>query len=312
MRGEPTRQAGYCRPAPGGRTLNRQVMQKYLCSVCGYVYDPAKGIPEMGIAPGTPFEDLPDDFECPVCGVGKESFAAVDETSKLSEPVRGEVAARVEAVIPETPSVKSIRFAVSEPAPFLPGQYMSLTLNADKALNRCLTISNSPTEKGYLQVTKRITESRFSQILNQAKPGDHVQISYPFGSFVLEEEFPKIGMLCGGIGITPFRSMCRYLVDQRLELETILLYSNRSREEIAFERDFLEMQRKTPNFRAVFSLSRADDSWNGKRGRIDADMVTAEIPDYRERCFYLCGPPQMVAALSSLLLDQLKMPRAQV
>jgi rubredoxin len=51
-------------------------MKKYICSVCGYVYDPEKGIPEEGIAPGTAFEDLPADFVCPVCGVGKEDFEA--------------------------------------------------------------------------------------------------------------------------------------------------------------------------------------------------------------------------------------------
>jgi rubredoxin len=50
------------------------VMKKYVCSVCGYVYDPEKGIPEEGIAPGTAFENLPDTFVCPVCGVGKEDF----------------------------------------------------------------------------------------------------------------------------------------------------------------------------------------------------------------------------------------------
>jgi flavin reductase (DIM6/NTAB) family NADH-FMN oxidoreductase RutF/rubredoxin len=49
-------------------------MKKYVCSVCGYVYDPAEGDPDSGIAPGTAFEDLPDDWVCPVCGVGKDQF----------------------------------------------------------------------------------------------------------------------------------------------------------------------------------------------------------------------------------------------
>jgi len=47
---------------------------KYVCSVCGYVYDPALGVPEMDIAPGTAWEDLPDNFRCPQCGVSKEMF----------------------------------------------------------------------------------------------------------------------------------------------------------------------------------------------------------------------------------------------
>ncbi|MCQ2207064.1 MAG: rubredoxin [Paludibacteraceae bacterium] len=50
-------------------------MQKYECDVCGWIYDPEVGVPEAGIAPGTPFEELPEDFECPMCGVGKDQFS---------------------------------------------------------------------------------------------------------------------------------------------------------------------------------------------------------------------------------------------
>lgn len=49
-------------------------MTKYVCTVCGYEYDPAEGAPDHGIAPGTAFEDIPDDFMCPICGVGKDQF----------------------------------------------------------------------------------------------------------------------------------------------------------------------------------------------------------------------------------------------
>ena len=50
-------------------------MKKYVCDVCGWEYDEAKGDPENGIAPGTKFEDLPEDFVCPLCSVGKEDFS---------------------------------------------------------------------------------------------------------------------------------------------------------------------------------------------------------------------------------------------
>lgn len=53
-------------------------MKQYVCDVCGWEYDPAEGLPEQGIAPGTPFEALPDDFECPMCSVGKDQFSPVD------------------------------------------------------------------------------------------------------------------------------------------------------------------------------------------------------------------------------------------
>ena len=54
-------------------------MKKYICNVCGYVYDPEEGDPDSGIIPGTPFENISDDWLCPVCGVGKEDFEQVEE-----------------------------------------------------------------------------------------------------------------------------------------------------------------------------------------------------------------------------------------
>ncbi|HNX42548.1 MAG: Rubredoxin [Candidatus Aminicenantes bacterium ADurb.Bin508] len=49
-------------------------MKNYVCTVCGYIYDPEKGDPDAGIEPGTPFDKLPESWVCPLCGVGKESF----------------------------------------------------------------------------------------------------------------------------------------------------------------------------------------------------------------------------------------------
>ncbi|MEA5573383.1 rubredoxin [Calothrix sp. UHCC 0171] len=54
-------------------------MKKYICSVCGYEYDPEMGDPDSGIEPGTAFEDIPDDWVCPICGATKEQFAEVEE-----------------------------------------------------------------------------------------------------------------------------------------------------------------------------------------------------------------------------------------
>lgn len=60
------------------RNERERTMKKYICIVCNYVYDPAQGMPEDGIAPGTAFEDIPDDWSCPDCGVSKEDFEPMD------------------------------------------------------------------------------------------------------------------------------------------------------------------------------------------------------------------------------------------
>ncbi len=52
-------------------------MTKLECSACGYIYDPEKGDPDGGIAPGTPFEDIPADWVCPICGLGKDAFSPI-------------------------------------------------------------------------------------------------------------------------------------------------------------------------------------------------------------------------------------------
>ncbi len=54
-------------------------MKKYVCDVCGYIYDPEDGDPEEGIEPGTPFEDLPEEWVCPVCGAEKSEFKPEEE-----------------------------------------------------------------------------------------------------------------------------------------------------------------------------------------------------------------------------------------
>jgi len=53
-------------------------MKKYICDVCGWIYDQEIGDPDSGIAPGTAFEDIPDDWECPECGVGKDDFSLIE------------------------------------------------------------------------------------------------------------------------------------------------------------------------------------------------------------------------------------------
>ena len=65
----------YNKKAPIGAEKEIIIMAKYVCDICGWEYDEEAGLPDEGIAPGTKFEDLPEDFECPLCGVGKDQFS---------------------------------------------------------------------------------------------------------------------------------------------------------------------------------------------------------------------------------------------
>ena len=67
------------RPSATDGQSTEATAQKYICTSCGFIYDPVEGDPDGGLAPGTPFEDIPDDWFCPVCGARKKDFELLEE-----------------------------------------------------------------------------------------------------------------------------------------------------------------------------------------------------------------------------------------
>jgi ferredoxin-NADP reductase len=216
-----------------------------------------------------------------------------------------EIKARIIEIIQRNDNVKSFRLEISGVLDFKAGQFLLVRLGTDPQLKRYLSISSSPTEKGYLEFTKKLTESDFSKILDKLKVNDVIALQYPFGKFVLDEAFSKIAFLSGGIGITPIRSICKYVVDKKLGSDIVLIYANRSLKDIVFKDDFDAMQEVYPALRVTHVLSEASAGFICTVGRINAGVIKREIPDYLQRKFYLCGPPQMVEAMRLLLAEEL-------
>lgn len=211
-------------------------------------------------------------------------------------------------IIQRTPGVKSFRFRTREEADFKPGQFFFVTIKIKgQERTKHFSFSNSPTEKGYVEFTKRITGSEFSKALDSLKIGDWAKLKMPYGAFTFEGQDRKIAFLSGGIGITPIRSMCRFATDTGLPTDMVLLYGNSREEDIIFREDFDNMQAVNKNLRVVYTLTSPDidrESWPGRNGYIDEKMIKEEITDYRKRTFYICGPPGMVASLAEILKDR--------
>lgn len=216
-----------------------------------------------------------------------------------------EIKAKVKEIIQRNYNVKSFRLEISGVLDFKAGQFLLARLENSQELKRYLSISNSPTEKGYLEFTKKITESDFSKILDNLKAGDQLGIQYPFGKFVLDETSPKVAFLSGGIGITPIRSICKYAVDRNLGTDIVLLYANRALQDIIFKDDFEDMQKSYSLLKVAHVLSQAQPGFKGAIGRINSALIKNEISDYLQRKFYLCGPPQMVEAMRKILAEEL-------
>ncbi len=206
-----------------------------------------------------------------------------------------------------TPDIKTFRLGLDKEVSFKPGQYLVLTLDVDgKDISKPLSISSSPTEKGYIEFTKKLTQSGFSAKLGGMRPGDRCSVRMPLGKFTFEGEFPRAAFLSGGIGITPIRSIFKYATDTSSQSSLILLYSGRRPGQLVFREDFETMSRENPNIKPVYTLTGCEkDAASCRRGRIDAEMIKEELPDYVSRKFYICGPPGMVKAMSGMLSGEL-------
>ncbi|MFA5039332.1 MAG: FAD-dependent oxidoreductase [Candidatus Omnitrophota bacterium] len=210
--------------------------------------------------------------------------------------------------------VKSFRFALKEDVFFRPGQYLVLTLPLEgRTVSKAFSISSSPTEKGFIQFTKKLSQSPFSMALEALRRGESCHIRFPLGNFTFYGQFPRVAFLVGGIGITPVRSIFRYAADLNLASSAILLYSSRSPEYLIFREELSAAQKANPNLKVIYTLTECFQDVEGcRKGYIDEDMVKQEIGDYAERVFYSCGPPAMVDAMRRMLNRKLSVPQDQI
>ena len=219
-------------------------------------------------------------------------------------------------VIQRTHNVKSFRFRIKEAPDFKPGQFFFVTIKIEGVeRTKHFSFSNSPTEKGYVEFTKRITGSPFSKALDRLKTGDWARLKMPYGAFTFEGEYRNLAFLSGGIGITPIRSIIKFVVDKKIPVDIMLLYGNNTESDIIFKDDFDNIQGTNDNFRVRYTLTGLDANngkWSGRRGYIDAGMIKEEIPDYKERVFYICGPPVMVTTLIDMVKNGLGVPEDKI
>lgn len=192
---------------------------------------------------------------------------------------------------------------------FKPGQYFFVTLpdvghQDERGLRRHITVVTSPTEKGVLGFATRMRDSAFKQSLRELPPGAEVEVEPPKGNFVLPEETSRpLVFVAGGIGITVFRSMLRYIQDAGLGHRVTLIYSNRDRESTAFLDELRELEQESPNFRLVLTMTK-DPGWDGESRKIDAQFFRDYLEDeLNEYTFLVAGPPGMVEGMQEALAE---------
>ena len=196
---------------------------------------------------------------------------------------------------------------LGEEVEFEPGQYFFVTLpdsghQDERGLRRHITAVTSPNERGVLGLATRIRDSAFKRTLVGLPVGAEVEVEPPKGKFVLPKDSSRpLVFVAGGIGITVFRSMLRYIREERLPYRVTLIYSNRDAESTAFLDELRELERELPGFRLILTMT-DDPSWEGDTRLIDAHVVKEYLGrDLNEFTFLIAGPPAMVESVEHSL-----------
>ncbi|MCX5515334.1 hypothetical protein C3941_21585 [Kaistia algarum] len=189
---------------------------------------------------------------------------------------------------------------------FQAGQYLEWTLGLDHPDNRgnrrYFTVASAPGESSVrLGVKFYRQSSAFKRALALMSPGDTIHAAQVAGNFTLPADpRAKLAFIAGGIGITPFRSMLRELIDRDEARSITVLYGVGQPDHIAY-RDVLDEAQARLGISTVYAVARGAEPGQYP-GRIDEQLIREAIPDYRERIFYISGSQAMVQSVRKALI----------
>ena len=189
---------------------------------------------------------------------------------------------------------------------FRPGAYFWVELpdrgDDEKGLRRHISLATSPTDRPLVGLATRLRDTAFKRTLAELQAGDEVEVEEPKGSFLLPEDTDaEYVFVAGGIGITVFRSMLRYVADTGAPYRVTLVYSNRDRASAAFLDELEELEQRIPGLRVVLTMT-DDAEWGGETRQLDAAVLAELAGGLDGRTFLVAGPPPMAEAVADSLL----------
>jgi len=281
-----------------------------LCATCKV--DILDGEVEHGEASSFALMDFErDEGKCLACCATVEGDITIEadieeDPDARNLPVQdydGEVT-RIESL---TPTIKGVWIKLDTPIDFQAGQYVNLELPGDIG-TRAFSIASAPSSDGEVELNIRIVPGGkgTTYVHEEMKAGERVRITGPYGRFFVKKSanVPVIFM-GGGSGLSSPRSMILDLLEEGCELPITLVYGQRNRDELYYHDEFLALAEKHPNFTYVPALSDEPEGsdWDGFRGFVH-DAAKAHFDnDFRDHKAYLCGPPLMIDACITTLMQ---------
>ncbi len=221
-------------------------------------------------------------------------------------PPAASYALTVEKIVAENADVRTFRLRLPNGADFSfqPGQFMMFSFPGASAPTRAYTIASSPLDRGYIEITLNRV-ARFTEHMFALEPGDVLNAKGPYGKWFYTDDVRHGVLISGGTGITPFRSIARYVLQKGLPNRITILYSTKTLADMIYREDWAALEGRS-NFKIVHTVTRPhlmEDraAWTGPTGRISLEMIRREVPDFHEAHYFLCGPNQLVETASKEL-----------
>ena len=217
------------------------------------------------------------------------------------------------------PDVYEFVFASPRKFQFAPGQYMEWTLGHhdpdSRGNRRYFTMASSPTEQNLKLGVKFYKESStFKKAMLAMNRDTEIVAAQIAGDFTLPlDPNQKCVFLAGGVGITPFRSMIKYLLDTHQRRPITLVYASKNIDEIVYK-DVFDRAEKELGIKVIYTLTDSKnipDTWKGSVGRITPEMIIKQVPGNRNALFYLSGSRAMVDSFKATL-RKLELPASQI
>ncbi|MBK4995024.1 hybrid-cluster NAD(P)-dependent oxidoreductase [Pseudomonas sp. S37] len=213
------------------------------------------------------------------------------------------------SVVDETHDVKTFTFHSPDyhALAYEPGQFLTVSPVIDGAsVSRCYTLSSTPTRPFTFAITvKRVPGGAVSNWLHDhLQPGHALAASGPAGVFTpVAGPSRKLLYLSAGSGVTPLMAMTRAAADLHAELDIVFVHSARTPKDIIFRDELARLERSMPQMRTLFFCESLGDEpdWSGPLGRLSLETLQREIPDFKERAVFTCGPKGYMDATKALL-----------
>lgn len=206
------------------------------------------------------------------------------------------------------PTIYEFIFSHKNKFNYIPGQYLEWTLphpsSDSRGVRRYFTIASAPEEEDLKLGVKIVPDksSTFKKALLNLKPGSILSADQLSGDFVLPKDTSrKFVFIAGGIGVTPFRSIIKNMIDTQSKRDAVLFYSAADTKEFVYKDIFKDAENFGLKTVYVFGGKEVPKDWVGESGYLNETMIKKYAPDFEERIFYLSGPVAMVNNYKNLL-----------